>query len=273
MPPAESFKFDDGLASDYLSSDEVVHSFVVAGEDGQMPIMAADRAAHGVSVFSLRLVCHVVKATVKSGITLKYNMLIYPGARAAILDVSELAQSAGWPGIRIAEGDLALCPMPERAWQCPVLPLLLTNTTLSPDTEMPSGRELRRAIAAIMCRSTPPEVCKSKTEMMNKWQKYANNPDKFSARASPLTWPAPEEPEPVQGNNLTTSGILSIHRLFICNHIETQSKPWNFVAYLGLIMTSRQRELQRIKRKFYRIPVPKLILLFEMTVRAAEDGE
>ena len=200
LPGAEAFNFEDSLASDYLASDEVTHSFVAQEEGGPVAILAADREEYGVGPFCIRLVCHVVRATAKSGVVLKYTMMIFPGSRAGILDVSELAQSAGWPGLKVLDGELALCPMPQRAWQCPVLPLILTGTPLAEgETDLPLGATLRRAIAAIMSRSTPPEVCKSKTEVMNKWQKYANDPDKFSVKAGPLAWPAPQEAQPTPG--------------------------------------------------------------------------
>ena len=191
LPKVDIFKFDDSLASEYVPSEEIAHSFS-AVEDGEIiPILAAEREEWRVGDFCLRLVCHITKATAKSGVTLKYTLLIFPGQRESIMDVSELAQSASWPGMKVTEGELPLCPMPQKIWQCPILPVLVTSNTFEQEPGPPPADELRRAIAAIMCRAAAPEVCKSRTEMMNKWQRYANNPDEFVAKPGPLSWPTP----------------------------------------------------------------------------------
>ena len=194
IPDGGAFSFDDGsLCSDYLPCDEVVHVFT-RSEEGEAPtaIMTGDLQNFGVGDFCLRLVCHLVRASVKSGVTLHYTVLAFPGSREDVLEVSELAQSASWPGMKVTEGELPLCPMPQKIWQCPILPVLVTSNTFEQEPGPPPADELRRAIAAIMCRAAAPEVCKSRTEMMNKWQRYANNPDEFVAKPGPLSWPTPK---------------------------------------------------------------------------------
>ena len=201
VPDGSAFSFDDGsLCSDYLPCNEVTHVFTRT-EDGETPtaIMTGELQNFGVGEFCLRLVCHLVRASTKSGVTLHYTVLAYPGTREEVLEVSELAQSASWPGLLLAEGDMPLGPMPKHAWQCPLLPLIYCGSTWQGDPVVPPAAEMRRAIGAIMARSTPPEAYKSRTGVLRNWEKYSNNPDEFNPKKSPVTWPSLDPPAPVTG--------------------------------------------------------------------------
>lgn len=200
VPTGAGFVFEDGLCSEYMSSDEVTHAFSIS-EDGDEPttICAAEKEAAGVGPFCLRLVCHTTKATVKSGVALKYSVMIFPGTRDEIIDVSELAQSASWPGLELAEGEMSLFPLPTTAWQCPVLPMLLTGSPWGDEPVIPPAENLRRAIGAIMARSTPPDICKTRTALVARWERFANNPDEFAPKRSPFCWPITEGPNVTTG--------------------------------------------------------------------------
>lgn len=210
-PSGADFSFDGGLCSEYLPSEEITHAFSVA-EEGEEPttVSAADRKAAGVGPFCMRLVCYTVKATLKAGVQLKYSLLVFPGSREDILDVSELAQSASWPGLEVADGELSLIPTPSSAWQCPVLPLLLTGTPWDDHITMPPANELRHAIAAIMARSAPPDGCKTRVTLLNKWERFASNPDEFSPKKNPFVWPVPDEPNRTPGINKKNFFLLLI---------------------------------------------------------------
>ena len=201
IPDGGGFSFDDGsLCSDYLGSDEISHSFSHA-DSGSRPtiITAAEHNNYGVGPFCLRLVCHLIRATVKSGVILRYSVVAYPGTRDDLMEVSELAQSPCWPGLLLVDGDMQLAPLPHRPWQCPVLPLLKTGTPWDDTYTAPTSSEMRRAISHIMARSTPPELYKTRAGIMRNWEKYANNPDEFVQKRSPLTWPEPDRAEPSTG--------------------------------------------------------------------------
>jgi len=210
IPDGDEFSFEDGsLCSEYLSSEEVTHGFYKY-TDSEPPtaLLAGEVADLGFGPFCLRLVCHLVRATVKNGVYLHFTVLILPGTKDDIMEVSELAQSASWPGLMLTEGDLALFPLPPRAWQCPVLPMLLTGTPWDDDNfTLPPAQALRRAIAAIMVRSTPPEVYKTRAGMVRNWEKYANSPDEFTPKRSPVSWPAPEAAEPTTGRTVPIYSI------------------------------------------------------------------
>lgn len=195
VPTGAAFKFDAGLCSELISSEEIVHNFTVQEEGAEpCPLTAAQLQSHGVGLFCLRLVCHTVKSSAKSGVTMRYTVLIFPGSPEEVLDISELAQSAGWPGWLVAEGDMALFPTPRHLWQCPVLPLLLTGTPWGADPVCPPAALLRTAIARIMSRSVPAETCTSRKTLLARWERYANNPDEFTQKRSPFVWPEPESP-------------------------------------------------------------------------------
>ena len=201
IPDGGAFSFDDGsLCSDYLPCDEVVHVFT-RSEEGEAPtaIMTGDLQNFGVGDFCLRLVCHLVRASVKSGVTLHYTVLAFPGSREDVLEVSELAQSASWPGLLLVEGDMPLGPMPRHAWQCPLLPLIYCGSAWQGNPVTPPAAEMRRAISAIMARSTPPEAYKSRAGVLRNWEKYSNNPDEFNPKKSPVTWPNQDPPATTTG--------------------------------------------------------------------------
>jgi len=193
VPGGGEFKFSEGgLGSDYLDSDKVDHCVTTAGRGGQ-PVLQDDYAAKGIGAFCLRLICHIVKATKKSGVVLGYSVLIFPGTAEEVLDVSDLAKSPSWPGLRVSEGEMPLLPLPAAPWGCPVLPLLRTSGTGGDEPAWPEGGELQARIAWIMATSEPAEACKTKKAMMSKWQKFADNPDEFVAKKGPLTWPKPQQ--------------------------------------------------------------------------------
>ena len=218
VPDGSAFAFDDGsLCSDYLACDETTHVFTRV-EEGEAPtaIMAGELQNYGVGKFCLRLVCHIARASVKTGVWIHFTVLAYPGSRDEIMEVSELAQSASWPGLLLTEGDMPLFPMPKTAWQCPTLPLLFTASQWDREPVAPPAAELRRAIGAIMARSTPPEAYKSRAGVLRNWEKYANSPDEFNLRRSPVTWPTQDPPAPTPGTccftHFATVTSCKIHR-------------------------------------------------------------
>ena len=109
--------------------------------------MAGELQNYGVGEFCLRLVCHIARTSVKTGVWIHFTVLAYPGSRDEIREVSELAQSASWLGLLFTEGDMPLFPIPKTAWQCPTLPLLFTASQWDGEPVTPPVAELRRAIA------------------------------------------------------------------------------------------------------------------------------
>jgi len=200
VPTGGEFTFGGGLCSDYLEASAVDHCITASGRNGQ-PVLQADYASKGVGAFCLRLVCHIIKATRKSGVTLAYTVLIFPGTGEEVLDVSDLAASPSWPGLKAADGEMALLPLPSAAWGCPVLPLLRTGSPWEDEPTVPPPGELIMRLSWIMATSEPADVCKTKKAMYGRWQRFGDNPDDFAAKKSPLTWPKPQ-PSRQAGRNI-----------------------------------------------------------------------
>ena len=201
IPAAETFKFGGGgLASDYLSMSEIEHTIRVDGETIQAS--RANYANHGIGRFSMRMVCSIQKAA-KSGITLKYSVMLFPASATEMMERCGLARNPGWPGLKLVEGEMGLMPKPPTPWGCPVLPLLLTGTPW--DTEevarSPAAEELRNKIAWIMATSEPPDCVKTLKVLNSKWEKLTGCPGEYCPKRSPLTWPKPQQ-RTTQGRKL-----------------------------------------------------------------------
>ena len=194
VPDASAFTFGDGgLCSDYLD-DEIVESCITSSGRAAQVVLEDEYASLGIGKFCLRLVCHISKATVKNGVLLGYSVLVFPGSAEDIGELSELTRSPSWPGLKLAEGELALLPMPATSWKCPLLPLLLTGRPWEDDETHPPFAELRAKIAWIMATSEPADVCRSRKALADKWKKFTDNPDDFVPKKGPLTWPSPQQP-------------------------------------------------------------------------------
>jgi len=201
IPAGEQFTFSDGsLASDYLQSDRVAHKFQVREDGGSWRNLAEEEIEDwGGGQFCLRLVASLHKASARGGVTLKYWVLLFPGEPEAVLNVSELAQHASWPGIAVCEGEMSLLPACGKAWMAPIFPLLMAATPLHVADNFPTGEELRRCVDSIMARSAAAEVLADRQAVTDRWQVLANQPDSFEARPSGVIWPAPAEPGETTG--------------------------------------------------------------------------
>ena len=191
VPDASAFTFcEGGLCSDLLDMANVEHCITSTGRGASL-LLQANYKEKGIGAFCLRLVCHIARASTRNGIVLGYTVLLFPGTSEEVLAVSEWAKSPSWPGLKVTEGEMLLLPTPSSPWKCPILPLLQTGTPWGMDTAIPALDELRGKVAAIMATSEPAESCKTRKALMSKWEKFANCPDEFTPRRSPLTWPKP----------------------------------------------------------------------------------
>ena len=163
MPELDSFIFSDGLTSDLLPDSEVVHFFHEAKEDGAAaPILSSELGAWGLGRFCIRLVCHTSKnSSEERGMFVKYYVMIYPGGRPQLEQMSPHVISASWPGLKLGEGEMPLMPKPTRPWGCPILPLIKPGLSFEMLGRAPSSAAMRAAITAMMNRSGAPEVSRS----------------------------------------------------------------------------------------------------------------
>ena len=202
LPELDSFIFNDGgLASDFLPDEEMVHFFHATQEGGAAtPILTADLAGLGIGRFCIRLVCQLSKASTRErGAVVRYAVMLFPAAKAELLQMSPHARSGSWPGIKLGEGELDMLPVPTKEWGCPILPLMRPATSFATLPRAPSATALRHAIAAIMRRGGAPEASRNAASLAAKWEKARKNPASFTEREPTLTWPMHAEEEQAAG--------------------------------------------------------------------------
>ena len=185
LPSLDSFLFTDGgLTSDFLPDEETVHYFHVQQEGGApKPILSNNLGQFGIGRFCLRLVCQIAKSSsVKNGVRLKFVVMLYPAALAALRQMSALVSRAEWPGLKLGEGELPLLPTPSAPWKCPILPLLRPAVSFEVMPTAPSSSTLRTAIAGIMGKCGVPESARSPTSLAAKWEKLLKTPGTSAPR-------------------------------------------------------------------------------------------
>jgi hypothetical protein len=187
------FTFSEGgQTSDIIPNEKLDFTFLEKGDNGQWSVvLEADYAELGVSNFCLRLIGNISKSSsVKDGVLVKYTVLLFPMPKEELLQKFEAAQNAAWPGYQVMEGEFPLMVRATTAWGCPIMPLLLTGTSLETQPQLPSAGELRMAISAIMRNSVAAETSKSAKNLMTRWRKLATSPDELVAKKGAVEWPA-----------------------------------------------------------------------------------
>jgi hypothetical protein len=207
VPDARVFSFKmGGMASDLLDMSDVEHCVTTSSS---RLVLHNEYREKGIGHFCLRLVCHLAKASVKGGITLRFTVVLFPASGEEVLAASDLAAQPGWPGFKVAEGEMGLHPRATVEWGCPILPLLLTGTPWGNEITAPVGEELRDRIAAIMATSEPADTGKTRKSLVAKWEKYKKNPDDFPSKRSPLSWPKPPQRR-IQGKCVPLATVLGL---------------------------------------------------------------
>ncbi len=181
------FRFPDGeMASGYVAGDTTKHVIKTTGQDGTTrAVEAAEHVALGVGDFCLRAICSLAKSSsVKYGVWLTTNILIFQGTVASLVDKSALAHKASWPGIRLAEGDVILRPqagrareaMKEKAWGCPVGQAIVPGVPWAAAPGPLEAAEVRRAIGGLLNEGVLPDTSLSAEAINRKWEKLARAP-------------------------------------------------------------------------------------------------
>ena len=198
FPQAAEFDFVAGtLASEYLTSDGIK---MVCAKNGQ-PMLPTDWARHGIGNFCLRLIAYVVKGpTASHRPSIKFAILFFPLKHDEMAPMSNLTRGAGWPGIKILEGDAQLFPpAPTDGWGCPIYPILCPGRSFAQVPNLPSGVELRFVISKIMQTARQPTSCASNATLRKKWDRMLADPEEYSERMSPGVWPDMPSPPVIAG--------------------------------------------------------------------------
>ena len=203
FPKCDNIKYTEGgLWSDFLPDNEILHYYHVREEDRTpSPILAADLDKWGIGHFCARMVCQISKSSsVNRGVVIKYQLFLYPGTKEEILGMCEAAVQGSWPGLKVAEGEFPLGPLPGTAWQCPLVPLLQPGTSFEQIAVAPTSEKMRSAIGAVMSKTSIPEGSKSLGALHAKWDRIKRSPLEAASKLPQASWPKPTEHPPDEGN-------------------------------------------------------------------------
>ena len=202
IPNGEIFNFGrEGLTSDYTSQQIVHHTFYRQLE-GRNPVLILPEEFRELNIrdFCLRIVVSISKhSSARSGVLLKYTLLLFPETKQKLLEVFSSASNPAWPGMRLAEGEFPMWPRPLTAWKCPVMPLILPGTVFRERENVPTDGALRAAISAIMEKSAVAETGRTGAAVAAKWRKLENNPAELILNRGAVRWPTVTPEPPPQG--------------------------------------------------------------------------
>ena len=202
FPRADIFSFGEGgLWSDLVADAEILHYFHARGEGANpAPILEADLEQWGIGRFCARMVCQVAKSSSATrGTNVKYQLLLFPGRKEEVYEMSEVTRKGAWPGLEVGRGEFPLGPMPAAAWQCPIIPLVLPGTSFATVAVAPTADRLRNGVAQVMARVEIPEGSKSLAALLAKWERIRRSPREATTRPPQVSWPEPGEDQPDEG--------------------------------------------------------------------------
>jgi hypothetical protein len=165
FPSADTFTFTDSssLWSDLVSDNEIAHSYYDSTEGrGAQPLLATDERRAGTvgARFSIRMILQVCSLSSQTrGVVLKYVIVLFPAGTDELASTPE-SGFPGWPGIKIAEGTIALGPRPSQPWRCPIVPFLLPLAPFQDEDVAPRSDKLRAAVAGIMRNAKAADMLK-----------------------------------------------------------------------------------------------------------------
>jgi hypothetical protein len=194
LKTASVFTFSEGgLVSDIIPQEKVEHCLYTSPEDGAgapSVMLEAEYEEHGVKGFCLRLVCSLSKnSSVKNGVLIKYTVLLFPLEKEKLIQKYDAAQHTAWPGLKVMEGEFPLLVKTKTPWGCPIMPLILTGTSLEQAPQLPTAEELRNSICSIMGGGAQPETSRSASNLILRWRRLATHTDELVVKSSNVDWP------------------------------------------------------------------------------------
>jgi hypothetical protein len=216
FPTGADFDFSNGsLASEYLESDAVK---IQCEKDGQQ-LAAAEWPRYGIKQFVLRLIAYLDKTSNRTGPKIKFTLLFFPEPVDEMLKMGDEVQGPAWPGIKVLEGNADFFPQaPDRSWGCLLYPMLAASGPDRPAV-VPTGDELRHAIASVMKTARLPVPCTSAATLRKKWQKIEEDQEEYEERIPTIIWP--DVPEPVSDTGKVFSFVFYFLPEFYCIFMST----------------------------------------------------
>ena len=141
----------------------------------------------------------------------KFTILIFPIDKVSILERFAFAEDPRMPGLQFEGGDFQLTPgqndvLQEADWGQPILPILLSETEVSENSDFPSSNDLRTAMALLLRKARRPEVKKNLDFLTQRWNELSERGAAALKDVNPDTrWPAPRSG---WGTNLGSSYLM-----------------------------------------------------------------
>jgi hypothetical protein len=197
FPQAADFDFTSGsLASEYLDGENV--KIKCMKDDQEIPV--SDWPKYGIKPFVMRLIAYLDKQSNKSGPKVKFTLLFFPETVDEMAKIGDEVQGPAWPGVKVLEGQADFFPMaPEKAWGCPIYPVLAPGSGGGRTAKMPSGELMRYCIAKVLRTARLPVPCTSAATLRKKWAKIQEDEEEYEERMPTVVWPEMTEPAATVG--------------------------------------------------------------------------
>lgn len=181
---------------------------------GGTTLTEEELAAQGITEFSVRMVTHLSKdCGAKWGIWLMATILIFPLCDEAMKSLAEDTSNPAWPGIKLADGQLAVLPSGKsvlggKNWGCPVTPILAPGAPWEAAPGPLEAKEVRDACGYLLNRGCLAEALNSIESLQKRWEALLANPGLVQGKAAEKLWPTagqglPERPTAKKGNRNT----------------------------------------------------------------------
>lgn len=185
------FKFRDSLVSNLVDDSEIEFSLRPTG--GQ-PLMGTELDDVGFRGFSLRA---FVWPTCPNWA--KLVILLYPLGKEELSEAQPLHVHSAFPGLSLVSVTFPLGP-PAREGNkigLPFVPAILPGSPFEETPNFPPAKDLVAAVAALLRKTTYPEVKSNATYLRRRWGELlegGNDPAALKSQALTLIWPLPTEP-------------------------------------------------------------------------------
>ena len=190
------FIFNGTLSSELVDCSEINYSLLMGAD----PITDEDLEDMNFLGFSLRAFITPISQE-----KAKLNLVLYPLAKASLLETHPLAQKPQFPGINVYTADFNFAPLANASLTghgLPFLPALFSSQPFASLPNHPSAQDLKAAISALLRKTTKPECKMNATMLRPRWEDILNEGLSLLKDLTPdLIWPLPRATTANQGMN------------------------------------------------------------------------
>ena len=186
------FQFPNGsLTSNYVPCSAFQHSFLQNGA----PVAAADLTNLGITPFCLR--AHLYPTT---DTFMKMIISLTPSDEARLQSVYTFHDDPRFPAIKLGSFEFPMgppcsSPILNRQWGFPIVPIIRPASNWLDSSALPSGADLRNALAAILSSAILPETKQNFATYDQRCEVLlAHGHSSLKSASPPILWPAPIAP-------------------------------------------------------------------------------